>query len=32
MGGMNDRWGAHHFVAHHPTLPGWTDKRIHCEY
>lgn len=32
MGGMNDRWGAHDFVAHHPTLPGWTDKRVHCEY
>jgi hypothetical protein len=32
QGGMNDRWGAHDFVAHHPTLPGWTDKRVHCEY
>jgi len=32
MGGMNDRWGAFDFVAHHPTLPGWTDKRVHCAY
>jgi len=32
MGGMNDRWGVHDFIAHHPTLPGWTDKRVHCEY
>jgi hypothetical protein len=24
-------WGALDKVAHHPTLPGWTDKRIHCE-
>lgn len=32
MGGMNDRWGTHDFVAHHPTLPGWTDRRVHCEY
>ena len=32
QGGMNDRWGALDFVAHHPTLPGWTDQRVHCEY
>jgi parallel beta-helix repeat protein len=32
MGGMNDRWGAHDFVAHHPSLPGWTDKRVHCAW
>ncbi len=24
-------WGPLDKVAHHPTLPGWTDKRIHCE-
>ena len=32
MGGMYDSWGTHDFVAHHPTLPGWTDIRVHCEY
>ena len=24
-------WGALHRVAHHPSLPGWEDLRIHCE-
>jgi hypothetical protein len=24
-------WGPLDKVAHHPSLPGWTDKRIHCE-
>ncbi len=24
-------WGALDKVAHHPILPGWTNKRIHCE-
>ena len=24
-------WGALNKVAHHPTLPGYTDLRIHCE-
>jgi hypothetical protein len=24
-------WGALDKVAHHPTLTGWTDKRVHCE-
>ena len=24
-------WGPNDFVAHDPTLPGWTDIRIHCE-
>jgi hypothetical protein len=24
-------WGALDKVAHHPSLPGYTDKRIHCE-
>ena len=32
QGGMNDRWGIHDFVAHHPSLPGWTDKRVHCAW
>lgn len=32
QGGMNDRWGAFDFVAYHPTLPGWTDQRVHCAY
>jgi hypothetical protein len=24
-------WGALDKVAHHPSLPGWTDVRVHCE-
>ena len=24
-------WGPTDFVAHDPTLPGWTNIRIHCE-
>jgi hypothetical protein len=24
-------WGALDKVAHHPSLPGWTDMAIHCE-
>lgn len=24
-------WGAFDRVAHHPSLPGWTDLIIHCE-
>jgi len=30
-GGYTDYWGAIDRVAHHPSLAGWTDKRIHCE-
>jgi hypothetical protein len=31
MGGQLDTWTTIHKAAHHPTLPGWTDQRIHCE-
>ena len=31
-GGELDSWATIDFAAHHPTLPGWTDQRIHCEY
>jgi hypothetical protein len=24
-------WGALDKVAHHPSLPGWTDLGVHCE-
>lgn len=24
-------WGPLDKVAHHPSLPGWTDIRVHCE-
>jgi parallel beta-helix repeat protein len=24
-------WGPLDFVAHHPSRPGWTDLRVHCE-
>ena len=24
-------WGAFDFVAHHPSLPDWTNKIVHCE-
>jgi hypothetical protein len=26
-----DTWGAIDRVAHHPSLAGWTDRRVHCE-
>jgi parallel beta-helix repeat protein len=29
--GKIDSWGAIDRVAHHPTMPGWTDQRVHCE-
>ncbi len=29
--GVTDYWGTFDFVAHHPTLDGWTDQRVHCE-
>jgi hypothetical protein len=32
MGGKYDSWSTIDFAAHHPTIPGWTDQRIHCEY
>jgi parallel beta-helix repeat protein len=32
MGGENDSWTTIDFAAHHPTIPGWTDQRIHCAY
>jgi len=25
-------WGTFDFVAHHPTIPGWTDQLVHCEW
>jgi hypothetical protein len=25
-----DSWGMIDRAAHHPTLAGWTDQRIHC--
>jgi len=30
-GGLTDHWGALNRVAHHPSRPGWTDVRVHCE-
>lgn len=30
-GALVTTWGALDKVAHHPSLPGWIDKRIHCE-
>jgi parallel beta-helix repeat protein len=30
--GEIDSWTTIDFAAHHPTIPGWTDQRIHCEY
>jgi len=24
-------WGPTDRIAHHPSLPGWTDLRVHCE-
>ena len=32
QGGLINSWGTIDFAAHHPTLPGWTDQRVHCEY
>jgi hypothetical protein len=29
--GSTDYWNTLDFVAHHPTLDGWTDQRVHCE-
>jgi hypothetical protein len=29
--GITDRWGTLDYVAHDPTIPGWTDQRIYCE-
>jgi hypothetical protein len=29
--GVVDSWATLDFAAHHPTLPDWTDQRIHCE-
>ena len=28
--GITDSWGALDFVAHDPTIHGWTDLRIYC--
>ena len=28
--GITDSWGAIDFVAHDPTIEGWTDQRIYC--
>jgi parallel beta-helix repeat protein len=25
-------WGPLDFVAHHPTIPGWEDQIVHCEW
>jgi parallel beta-helix repeat protein len=32
MNGVVDSWTTIDFAAHHPTVPGWTDQRVHCEY
>lgn len=29
--GITNTWGTLDFVAHDPTIEGWTDKRIYCE-
>ena len=29
--GFIDYWNTLDFVAHHPSLDGWTDQRVHCE-
>ena len=29
--GYTDYWNALDFVAHHPSLDGWIDLRVHCE-
>jgi len=31
MGGEFDTWTTIHKAAHHPSLTGWVDQRIHCE-
>jgi parallel beta-helix repeat protein len=31
IGDITDTWGAIDRVAHHPSLDGWVDQRIHCE-
>jgi len=31
MGGVTDTWTTIHKAAHHPSLAGWTNQRIHCE-
>lgn len=31
VNGVTDSWGTIDRVAHHPTLDGWVDQRIHCE-
>jgi hypothetical protein len=28
--GYADSWGVLDFVAHNPTIDGWTDQRIVC--
>jgi hypothetical protein len=30
-GSSLDTWGPLDKVAHHPSLAGWTDQRVHCE-
>ncbi len=32
IGGANDSWTTIDFAAHHPTIPSWTDQRIHCAF
>ena len=29
--GITDTWGTIDRAAHHPSLDGWVDQRIHCE-
>jgi hypothetical protein len=29
--GITDSWGTIDFVAHDPTIEGWTEQRIYCE-
>jgi hypothetical protein len=29
--GQNDSWGTIEWAAHHPSLAGWLDQRVHCE-
>ncbi len=31
QGGFTTTWGTIDKAAHHPTLLGWVDQRIHCE-
>lgn len=30
-GTINRTWGTFDFVAHHPSIPGWTEQVVHCE-